>query len=483
MNDVPSSLSYNASHDEDISSLDIGRYDVLLPCRRYRVSFKVAEIGKVSLTTEFLLRLIHSVDGMPESSVAKFFSFEPQEMTFLLNDAVSLGYINRDAGRLWLTTAGRQLFVPGDEAPQIYNVDTRTMSVGFDMLSFSPEEKTWMEHFDNRLPELPIDPLIASTAKERIPTSFKHYFNDLTLRRLSRHDARKKLYSIDEIVPTERFTAIIPVVVKSLRANPAIGEPDLLVWRTEEQLESRNQITSAVARFVDELRMDLPSDANMNYKVLADLAPELMSDYLGNEGISATRFYRDISLLKGTGFRQNRRTVPILGPLINIRTTRLLLDGLKRTCANSQATCIPRKFYWKAPTNRYWGLSRALPKLCDGICEYLSTKIGEDVPRPVPVLIREERTQGPERAFTAIQEISHKALPSSTEIVLIPGLLVAVLVHLPVQAMNGHAVPLGFVSIDADVVDRAEQLLKEVTAIETPTERIGDNIIDFPEDS
>lgn len=481
MSKVPASSSYDTNQGEDTSSIDIGIYDVLLPCRRYRVTFKVAEVGKVSLTTEFLLRLIHTVDGMPETAVAKFFSFEPQEMTYLLNDAVSLGYISRGAGRLWLTTAGRQLFVPWDEAPQIYNVDTRTINVGFDMLSFSPEEKTWMEHFDNRLPELPIDPLIAGAAKERIPTSFKHHFNDLTLRRHSRYDARKTLYSIDEIVPTERFTSIVPVVVSSLRTNPAQGEPNLLIWRSEEQLESRHQITSAVARFVDELRMDLPPDANLHYQMLADLAPDLMRDYVGKEGIFVEHFYRDVALLKGAGFRRNRRTVPILGPLISAKTIRLLLDGLNRTCANSQINCIPHKFYWKAPSNRHWGLSRSLPKLCEGISEYLATKIGEDVPRLVPVLIREERTRGPVRAFLEVQETSVNSLPSSLEIILVPGLLVAAVVHLPVQAMNGHAVPLGFVSIEAEVVARAERLLQQVTSIELPNERITEDMIDFPE--
>lgn len=481
MNKAAASPPYDANQEEDVSLIDIGIYDILLPCRRYRVTFKLAEVGKVSLTTEFLLRLIHTVDGMPEATVAKFFDFEPQEMTYLLNDAVSLGYINRDAGRLWLTTAGRQLFVPWDEAPQIYNVDTRTMSVGFDMLSFSPEEKAWMEHFDNRLPELPIDPSIAGTAKDRISTSFKHHFNDLTSQRHSRYAARKSLYSIDEIVPTERFSAIVPVVVKSARTNPAQGEPDLLVWRSEEQLEGRHQITSAVARFVDELRMELPPDASEHYKILADLAPDLMRDYVGKDGVSAERFYRDVMSLKGAGFRKNRRTVPILGPLISAKTTRLLLDGLNRTCANSQVSCIPRKFYWRAPSNRHWGLSRSLPKLSDGISEYLATKVGEDAPSPLPVLIRETHTRGPERAFSEVLEISASALPSSIEILLIPGLSVAVVVHLPVQAMNGHAVPLGFVSIDADVVARAEQLLQEVTSIELPAERVTDDMIDFPE--
>ncbi|WP_447832988.1 hypothetical protein [Aeromonas veronii] len=481
MSEVQAGYSYDSAPGEDLSLIDIGIYDVLLPCRRYRITFKLAEVGKVSLTTEFLLRLIHTVDGMPETSVAKFFDFEPQEMAYLLTDAINLGYINRDSGRLWLTTAGRHLFVPWDEAPQIYNVDTRTMNVGFDMLSFSPEEKTWMESFDNRLPELPIDPVAASTAKGKVLVSFKHNFNDLSPRRNSRNASRKALYSIDEIVPAERFSAVVPIVVKSARTNPSHGEPDVLAWRAEEHLEGRQQITSAIARFVDDLRIDLPHNSNMHYKILIDLAPELMRDHLENGNVSAERFLQSILSRKGAGFRKNRRTVPILGPLISIKTTRLLLDGLNRVCANSQVSCIPSKFYWKAPTNSHWGLSRSLPKLCEGISEYLATKVGDDASPPLSVLIREKRDRGLDRAFAQVQEINACLLPSSTEILLIPGLLVAVLVHLPIQAMNGHAVPLGFVSIDATVVTKAEQLLQEVTHIALPTERVTEDSIDIPE--
>ncbi|WP_192552320.1 hypothetical protein [Pseudomonas sp. IzPS59] len=484
MIDLPTTLSYiEVSQDEDTPSIIIGIYDVLLPCRRYRVTFKLAEVGKVSLTTEFLLRLIHTVDGMPETTVAKFFDFKPQEMAYLLNDAVSLGYISRDAGRLWLTTAGRLLFVPWDEAPQIYNVETRTMSVGFDMLSFSPEEKTRIEHFDSRLPELPIDPAIAGNARDRIPTSFKHHFNDLTSRRQLRQVNRKSLYSIDEIVSTDRFTAIVPIVVKALRSNPAQGEPDLLTWRGEEYLESRPQITSAVAQFVDELRMSRPPDASAHYQLLADLAPDLMHEYTNKEGVSVMRFYREVSALKGRGFSVNRRTVPILGPLVNVSNAKLVIDAIKRTAANSPISCIPQKFYWRAPANLYWGLNRALPKLCGQISEYLETKTGEDAPSPVPVLIRTAGNRGPERAFSKTLEISDKALPSSIEILLVPGLSVAVLVHLPLEDSQGHAVPLGFVSFDASVIQRVERLLQEVSEIELPLERVTEDMIDLPTNS
>lgn len=122
-----------------------------------------------------------------------------------------------------------------------------------------------------------------------------------------------------------------------------------------------------------------------------------------------------------------------------------------------------------------------MPKLCEGISEYLATKVGDDASPPLSVLIREKRDRGLDRAFAQVQEINACLLPSSTEILLIPGLLVAVLVHLPIQAMNGHAVPLGFVSIDATVVTKAEQLLQEVTHIALPTERVTEESIDIPE--
>lgn len=475
-NSIP--ITLNDVSEEDNTSINIGIYDVLLPCRRYRVTFKTAEVGKVSLTTEFLLRLIYTIDGMPESTVAQFFDFKPQEMTYLLNDAVSLGYINRNAGRLWLTTAGRLLFVNWDEAPQIYNVDTRTINIGFDMLSFSPEDKTWMESFDNKLPELSIDALTASNARELISTSFKYHFSEIISQRSSIRTARKSLYSIDEVVPTERFASIIPVIVKSSRTNPAHGEPDLLEWRTEEQLENRTQITSAVARFVDELIMDRPHDYQEHYKILHDLAPKLMQEYINNNEISIERYYNDVTSLKGAGFRRNRLTVPIIGPLINSKTTKLFLDGLKRTYANSQVECIPSKFYWKSPSHKHWGLSRLLPKLCHGISTYLAEKMDEGVPSPIAVLIQDTKTNGVKRAFSEILEIK-KFLPSSIEILLIPGLIVAVLVHLPINTNNGHAVPLGFISIDFDVITKTEKLLQEVTPIELPNKRVTEQMIDF----
>ena len=60
--------------DED-RKVEVGVYDVLLPCRKYEVAYKVAILGKVSQSLEFLLRLVKVVPGIAEESAAAFFGF------------------------------------------------------------------------------------------------------------------------------------------------------------------------------------------------------------------------------------------------------------------------------------------------------------------------------------------------------------------------------------------------------------------------
>lgn len=85
---------------EEDCRVEVGVYDVLLPCRKYDVSYKVAVLGKVSPSLEFLLRLIKAVPGLSEQSAATFFGFSRPEITYVLNEAIGPGFIERKEGRL-----------------------------------------------------------------------------------------------------------------------------------------------------------------------------------------------------------------------------------------------------------------------------------------------------------------------------------------------------------------------------------------------
>src|SRR5262245_51950340 len=95
---------------EEDRQLEIAIYDLLLPCRRFEITYKVAVLGLATPTLEFLLRLVKAVPGISEDEALSFFGFSRRELEYVLDEATSPGYLERDEGRLWLTTAGDNLF-------------------------------------------------------------------------------------------------------------------------------------------------------------------------------------------------------------------------------------------------------------------------------------------------------------------------------------------------------------------------------------
>src|SRR5690349_14636279 len=97
--------------------VELGVFEVLLPCRKYDVSYKVAVLGQVSPSLEFLLRLVKSVPGLGEDDIAAFFGYTRSETAYVLSEAEAPGYIERRNGRIWLSIAGDDLFLPGESTP------------------------------------------------------------------------------------------------------------------------------------------------------------------------------------------------------------------------------------------------------------------------------------------------------------------------------------------------------------------------------
>ena len=106
------------------------------------------------MTGEFLLRLLHSVEGLDESEARTFFGFDERELGWVLREAEEAGHIVRKEGRLWLSLTGRGLFREGSKEPQIHEVEKRTSSVGFDLFALAPAHREPLSRFELALPEL-----------------------------------------------------------------------------------------------------------------------------------------------------------------------------------------------------------------------------------------------------------------------------------------------------------------------------------------
>lgn len=465
------SLSKSAAGGEGETAdvrVPVGIFDVQLPARHFLVHHKVAEVGDVSLTTEFLLRLLHSADGLPEETAAHFFGFNADEMAYVLRDAEERAYISRSNGRIWLTDAGGALFREGDK-PQIFDVVKKVERVGLDLLSLAPCERDAQSDFERALPELGIrNQELAANASRHVPEAFRRFYGEISSKR-DRDPAeqlKRTLYSVDEVLAGDRFSAIVPFVAMASIRRPAEPEPMLEKWRTGHELGDRDQVVHSVAEYLEGLRTARrPEDSNA-FDVLTSFAPDYLKDYINRSGFAALRYFKEVAGRAGE-LRSNRPTVGIAGALYqpeNIERLMTAIDYTKdRELPNDEV------FVWVVPNQIGWGASRSFLDLIEKLkSEGRPVDATGSRMERVPVVNVDGK---PHRRFAKALAAtycrpSNGSIPASLEILVVPGRVAAAVVHAPLTEAVGYPVPLGVLTFDPTIVRRVEAYLVEQLPVE-----------------
>ncbi|ALK30559.1 hypothetical protein [Burkholderia plantarii] len=444
--------------------------DVLLPCRRFTVSFKVSERGSISPTSEFLLRLLHAADGILEADIASFFGFNQRELSFVLEEVTSRDYVSRSNGQAWLTPSGQSLFLEDQQSPAIYAVEKRTESVSFDLLSLCPVELRGLGVFAMKLDELPVlDVEVVANARQRVPKAFRTHFSELFLSDRKLASKKPTLYSIDHVAAGDRFSTIVPITVTASTGRPHAAEADLSNWREAQQLEDRYTVVESVTAFMETLKVSKRPDDIQSYQLLTTWAPDFLREFMRRDGLAVERYFHTAAARAGE-LRSDRPTVPLLGTLFTSANNERLHSAVRyalERCAGKPP--IP-EIQWIVPEVR-WGHTRALPATLNSIAHLLMPQPSGDAEAQQVGAIAISRKPLPRylaEAFDHHQFLAEQAaLAPSVEVFLIPGLVAAVLVHAPIKANNGIPVPLGFLSFDASVVQRVMEDLAKSVAHET----------------
>jgi len=446
--------------DDEDSPLTLGILDLSLPCRRFLVEHKVAELGKVSVTAEFLLRLVKALGSCTEEAAQTFFGYSRREMAYVLAEVEEADYVDRADGRLTLTANGLGLFQPGSEDPLIFEVERKTARIGLDLISLAPADNRPPSVFELNLPELPLaDPEQISSATDRVPAQFRQHFRELAPRMDTVAATRRSLYSIDGVSAEERFTNVLRVKLVSTGMKPMQAEVDLSEWRSDHELADREAIGRSVLQVIERLGCSRRDDDVDAYRLLVELAPEYLHEWTRRDGLSVQRFYRHAFTSRGD-VRADRQTTPIVGSLFTADNARRLVEvanyGLRRTKHPSPA------LFWVIPQAPMWGSTSIMAEAVDQLRD-LIVRAG-DFPQVEAIALTAGKPQPwIKHAFTSWRESQGLVLPSGFEMLLAPCGFVAAAVHAPIGAPSGIPVPLGFASFDPKVVDRAMALLASHT--------------------
>lgn len=449
---------------EEDRRVELATYDVLLPCRRYEVGYKVAVLGQVSPTLEFLLRLLKALDGMREEEIRTFFGYTMTEMEYVVAEATTPGYVDRRDSRLWLKSAGEALFAEGEGEPAIFTVENRKSTFGFDQLSIAPQPHTGLDRMEMGLPDLSLESAAGvGSASKTVEARFHHFFRELGDREDRERVQRKDLYSIDSVVPGDRYQVPVRIKVFSRASSPSVGELDLTAWRPDQEMSDRPQIEQAAGRFVGELKvLKNPERDTAAYRTMIELAPDFFKEFAVASGLSVERYWREAVSRAGEP-RTDRRTVALAGSLFtqgNIeRFLRVVDYGLRQAGPPEMIFAIPAQL-------RNWGATSLLRDLNALLRRKLRTE-GPDGPSE-PETCCVFPGKAPKylaQCFDAVEAIDGTELSPGLEIHFIPGVAAVVLVHAPIGPLqNGIPAPLGIATFDPAVLERIEAtLLAKVT--------------------
>lgn len=462
---------------EEDRQIEIATYDLLLPCRRYDISYKVAVLGLATPTLEFLLRLVKAIPGVGEQDVLSFFGFSRRELEYVLNEAIVPGYLERNEGRLWLTSAGENLFSHSDDGPVIFSVEGRRGSYGFDLLAMAPERPKFLDKVEMALPDLRLeDHAAAGRASTKIPNSFRRFFRELGERKDREQVKKLDLYSVDDVTPADRFQIPVRIRLLSQASSPGIAEVDFRDWRPDHDLSDRPEIEQAAGRFLEELNMSANSVADgAAYQVLLDLAPEFLKEFTTRAGLSVNRYWREAVSRVGE-LRSDRKTIPIVGALVNQDNVERLLRLAEY--GSRQVDSPPSIVLSVPPVVPYWGATAVLRDTVSVLRRKLvrdETSM-EDSDLKSVCLVAAKPAKYIEQSFDQVGSLSRLGHPPSLEFLVVPNVAACVLVHAPIGCSSGIAAPLGFASFDPEILGRVQDLLLETSVRHLDSSQLRDDV-------
>jgi hypothetical protein len=238
-------------------------------------------------------------------------------------------------------------------------------------------------------------------------------------------------------------------------------QSDLSLWRPDHEQTDRPEIVSAVASFVDGLKQSRSDRDAEAYGTLLDMAPDFLKEFARRDGLAVERYYREAMTRTGD-IRADRKTAPILGSLLLADNLKRLIDVLDYGSRTRPGP--PRFLLWLPPVVPSWGATTVLDDTLTGIRARWGAGQRADetaetfqsicltAPRPPRYL---------EKAFNVVCTSDTRGCPGPLEILLVPHVAVAVLVHAPIGAPRGYPVPLGFVSFDESILRRTHEYLRD----------------------
>jgi hypothetical protein len=448
--------------------------DVAVPSQLYMIEYSLVERGSLPFVPDFLLKLLHVADFLPQE-VAHFFGFSRKELDHALTGFFSSGEVEyRKDGKLGLTAKGHALFADTDTSPMRESIANYRKPFCFDLLTFSYLGNNSRSGRDSRTLRLKVDQEQVAESQRLAKESFQRNIHDIYkkghLVKGAPQGGTPEIYKFSDCSKRKDFVEKVPEVL-SLNAatyqfefedRDGLPESETYIRARTEALSSAcgsnniNQISKVADLLEDEFTLRLIQDEGLNADRLASLA---------------------IDELQGHGTESERRR--LYGSLQLTRNWQDIFEKLKSALKSDKTENA--ELIWLAPScHELWGKcerhGQALSEVYDLFSKHKSGPNGFKVYVPLPD-DRDKRAKNiarreNEEAGGRIVGFVESELLSPIEIFLLKDTFVAVLYHFTDPGRYPAPVPIGFFSHNTSDLARVHSFmtgaLREYTAAGAP---------------
>ena len=430
-------------------NITYNQIDFVVKAPRFRIVFSYMSDKGVAFVREYLLRLLKVTPCKP-AQIAQYFGFSQHETKVALADLEQHKWIIwQDNGLIALSSEGLRLFQDNQESPHIPTLKEFGGEYRMELLDSNFLKKNDCDNNRQQAIELVIEPKVLSESSEIARKTFQNRFRQLMEDDIINLDEKDiSLYKIDAIEPKGapdyfRFTQQFELLPETGEAKERHDVPTIT-----HQENIQQAITAQLERF----------GHHDNLRELRNSMAEISDDDTLKVLFGGTLDFNEF--LKTYQKHEQQNGLYFLGQIYHQEN---LFEQINKFL-NKLNKKSPKKLYWLAPSDIYWGKQRKIHDKIQNLID--KQKNGYDFRLYLPLPSERNRHEKQEW-LNQFRDIPNKVLygfcegflDGNTEILFLEDKFAVVCYHAKLSSYP-VTLPIGFLTTDIKKVNHIIRLAK-----------------------
>ena len=430
-------------------NITYNQIDFVVKAPRFRIVFSYMSDKGVAFVREYLLRLLKVTPCKP-AQIAQYFGFNQYETEVALADLEQHKWIIwQNDGLIALSAEGLRLFQDNQESPHIPTLKEFGGEYRMELLDSNFLKKNDCDKNRQQAIELVVEPKVLSESSEIARKTFQNRFRQLMEDDIINLDEKDiSLYKIDAIEPKGtpdyfRFTQQFELLPETGEAKERHDVPTIT-----HQENIQQAITAQLERF----------GHHDNLRELRNSMAEISDDDTLKVLFGGTLDFNEF--LKTYQKHEQQNGLYFLGQIYHQEN---LFEQINKIL-NKLNKKSPKKLYWLAPSDIYWGKQRKIHDKIQNLID--KQKNGYDFRLYLPLPSERNRHEKQEW-LNHFKDTSDKVLygfcegflDGSTEILFLEDKFAVVCYHTKLSSYP-VTLPIGFMTTDIKKVNNIIRLAK-----------------------